>query len=108
MAMPGFAVFCQILLVLNAAALPHRRVVLPLRRRLLRSSAIFIVLGVSALFNAVVDRNSEASHAFAAAGFLMWLAGVVLMLLAFTAARFPAAARLAAQLVEEAFHQVFF
>ncbi|CAN6215956.1 unnamed protein product [Urochloa humidicola] len=108
MAMPGFTVFCRVLLILNAAALPHRRVVLPLRRRLLRSSAIFIVLGISALFHTVVDRNTAASHAFAAAGFLMWLAGVVLMLLAFTAGGFPAAARLAAQLVEEAFQQVFF
>ncbi|CAL5049402.1 unnamed protein product [Urochloa decumbens] len=107
MAMPGFAVFCRVLLVLNAAALAHRRVVLPLRRRLLRDSAIFMVLGASALFHSVADPNTDASHGLAAAGFLMWLAGVALLLLAFTAGRFPAAARLAAQLVEEAFQALF-
>ncbi|CAN6193559.1 unnamed protein product [Urochloa humidicola] len=107
MAMPGFTVFCRVLLILNAAALPHRRVVLPLRS-VAGSSAALRYSSFYALFHAVVDRNTAASHAFAAAGFLMWLAGVVLMLLAFTAGRFPAAARLAAQLVEEAFQQVFF
>ncbi|KAJ1254163.1 hypothetical protein BS78_10G228100 [Paspalum vaginatum] len=96
--MASFAIFMRVLLALNGAAPPHRRLRLPLRRRLLRDSAILIVLGASALFHAVADP----SHALAAAGFLAWVSGVVLLLLALTVDRFPAAARLAAQLVEAA------
>ncbi|PUZ59525.1 hypothetical protein GQ55_4G049200 [Panicum hallii var. hallii] len=106
--MASFAIFCRALLALNAAALPHRRLALPLRRRLLRDSAILIVLGASALFHAVAVPNTDASHALAAAaGLLMWVAGVTLLPLALTAGRFPAAARLAAQLVEAAVQALF-
>jgi len=109
MAMASFAILCRALLALNAVALPRRRLALPLRRRLLRGSAILMVLGASALFHAVADPNTDASLglALAAAGFVMWVAGVALLLLALTASRFPAAASLAAQLVEAAV-QVFF
>ncbi|KAJ1260384.1 hypothetical protein BS78_10G227800 [Paspalum vaginatum] len=102
MAMESLAIFCWV--VLNAAALPHRRLLLPLRRRLLRDSTMLIILGASTLFHAVVVANpgtTEASHALAAAaGFLAWVAGVALLLLALTVDRFPAEARLAAQLLE--------
>ncbi|KAG2607918.1 hypothetical protein PVAP13_4NG084800 [Panicum virgatum] len=107
--MAAFAILCGVLFSLNAAGLPHRRLALPLGRRLLRDSAMFIVLGASALFHAVAVPNTDGSHALAAtAGFLMWVAGVaLLLLLALTAGRFPTAASLAAQLVEVAV-QAFF
>ena len=107
--MASFSIFCWALLALNAAALRHRRLALPLRRRLLRDSAVFIVLGASALFHAVADPNTDASLglALAAAGFVMWVAGVALLLLAVTADRFPTAASLAAQLVEAAVQALF-
>ena len=106
--MAAFALFCWVLLALAAEGLPHRRLALPLRRRLLRDSAVFIVLGASALFHAVAVPNTDASLGLAAAaGFLMWVAGVALLLLALTAGRFPTAASLAAQLVEVAV-QAFF
>ena len=107
MAMAAFAILCGVLFSLNAAGLPHRRLALPLGRRLLRDSAMFIVLGASALFHAVAVPNIDANLALAATGFVMWVAGVALLLLALTASRFPAAASLAAQLVEAAV-QVFF
>jgi hypothetical protein len=78
--MAASAIFCRVLLlVLNAAAHPHRRLLPPLRRgRLLRdNAAILMVLGASDLFHAV------ASHALTAAGFLIWVAGVALLLVAF-------------------------
>ena len=101
--MAAFAILCGVLFSLNAAGLPHRRLALPLGRRLLRDSAMFIVLGASALFHAVAVPNTDASLGLAAAaGFLMWVAGVALLLLALTAGRFPAAARLAVLLVEAA------
>ena len=109
MEMAAFAVFCWVLLALAAAALPHRRLALPLRRRLLRDSAILIVLGASALFHAVAVPNTDASLGLAAAaGFLMWVAGVALLLLALMAGHFPAATRLAAQFVVEAAVAAFF
>jgi hypothetical protein len=66
-----------------------------------------MVLGASALFHAVAagpNDATEASRALAAtAGFLIWVAGVALLLLALTPGRFPEAAaapaRFAAQLV---------
>ena len=107
MAMASFAILCRALLALNAVALPRRRLALPLRRRLLRGSAILMVLGASALFHAVAVPNIDANLALAAAGFVMWVAGVALLLLALTAGRFPAAASLAAQLVEAAVQALF-
>ena len=80
--MAAFAILCGVLFSLNAAGLPHRRLALPLGRRLLRDSAMFIVLGASALFHADAVPNTDGSHALAAAaGFLMWVAGVALLLL---------------------------
>ena len=81
----AFALFCWVLLALAAAALPHRRLVIhPFRCRLLRDSAILIVLGASALFHAVAVPNTDASHALAAAGgFLLWVVGVALLLFFF-------------------------
>jgi hypothetical protein len=67
-----------------------------------------VVLSISissftALVHAVAVPNTDASLALAAAaGFLMWAVGVALLLLALTAGRFPAAARLAVLLVEAA------
>jgi hypothetical protein len=65
-----------------------------------------MVLGASALFHAVAagpNDATEASRALAAtAGFLIWVAGVALLLLALTPGRFAGAAapaRLAVQLV---------
>jgi hypothetical protein len=115
--MAAFAIFCRVLLVvLNAAALPHRRLLLPLRRRgrLLRDdAAILMVLGASAIFHAVTagpNDDDDASHVLAA-GFLTWVAGVALLLLALTPGRFPgsaaAPARLAAQLVQAAAGALF-
>ena len=66
-----------------------------------------MVLGAFALFHAVAVPNIGANLTLAATGFVMWVAGVALLLLALTASRFPAAASLAAQLVEAAV-QVFF
>jgi hypothetical protein len=64
-----------------------------------------MVLGASDLFHAV------ASHALTAAGFLIWVAGVALLLVALTPGRFPpgaaAPARVAAQLVEAAVGALF-
>ena len=109
MAMASFSIFCWALLALNAVALPRRRLALPLRRRLLRGSAILMVLGASALFHAVAVPNTDGSHALAAAaGFLMWVAGVALLLLALMAGHFPAATRLAAQFIVEAAVAAFF
>ncbi|KAL6636536.1 hypothetical protein ACP70R_024108 [Stipagrostis hirtigluma subsp. patula] len=85
-----------ILLVQGAAG--HRR--LPLRLRLLRYSAIVITLGASALFHAVASPDPDASRALALGGFLLWVAGAALLMAAFTADRFPAAAMLAARIVE--------
>ena len=59
MAMAAFAILCGVLFSLNAAGLPHRRLALPLGRRLLRDSAMFIVLGASALFHAVAVPNTN-------------------------------------------------
>ena len=111
--MAASAIFCSVLLlVLTAAALPHRRLLNPLRRRrLLRdAAATLMVLGASALFHAVAgpsdNDDTDGSHALAAAGFLIWVAGVALLLFALTPDRFPpgavAPARVAAQLVEAA------
>ena len=83
--MAAFAVFCHVLLlVLTAAALPHRRLIPPLRRRrLLRDdAAILMVLGASAIFHAVTAGPNDDTHALAAAGFLIWVAGFALLLLA--------------------------
>jgi hypothetical protein len=113
--MAALTVFCRVLLlVLNAAALalPHRRLLPALRgRRLLRdATAILMVLGASAIFHAVAGPNHD-THALAAAGFLIWLAGVALLLLALTPGRFPpwaaARARFAAQLVQAAVEALF-
>jgi hypothetical protein len=90
--MAASAIFCRVLLlVLNAAAHPHRRLLPPLRRgRLLRdNAAILMVLGASDLFHAVADGPTDASHAITAAGFLIWVAGVALLLVALTPGRFP-------------------
>jgi hypothetical protein len=108
--MAAFAVFCRVLLlVLNAAALalPHRRLLPPLRRRgLLRdAAAILMVLGASVIFHDVTGPNdaTEANRALAAAGFVTWVAGVGLLLLALTPGRFLGApARVAVQLVRAA------
>ncbi|KAL6638700.1 hypothetical protein ACP70R_023811 [Stipagrostis hirtigluma subsp. patula] len=88
-----------ILLVQAAAGLAHDHRRLPLRLRLLRYSAIVITLGASALFHAVASPDSRA---VALAGFLLWVAGAALLMAAFTAGRFPAAALLAARIVEAA------
>lgn len=94
MAAPA-AIFGDLLLLVRDEA---ARLALPmLRRRLLRHSATFIVLGASALFHAV---GADPDPVAAAAGFLLWVAGAALLLLAVTAGRFPAASRLAARLVE--------
>jgi hypothetical protein len=110
--MAASAIFCRVLLlVLNAAALalPHRRLLppLPLRRRgLLRdAAAILMVLGASVIFHDVTGPNdaTEANRALAAAGFVTWVAGVGLLLLALTPGRFLGApARVAVQLVRAA------
>jgi peptidoglycan/LPS O-acetylase OafA/YrhL len=113
--MAAFAIFCRfLLLVLNAAALPHRRLLPALRRRrLLRdAAAILMVLGASAIFLAVAGPNDdEDTHVLAAAGFLVWVAGVALLLLALTPGRFPEAAaapaRFAAQLVQAAVEALY-
>ena len=116
--MAAFAIFCCfLLLVLNAAALPHQRLLpLPLRRRgrlLHDAAAILMVLGASAIFHAVAGPNddTDASHVLAAAGFLIWVAGVALLLFALTPGRFPpgaaAPARVAAQLVQGAVGPLF-
>ena len=108
--MAASAIFCSVLLlVLTAAALPHRRLLNPLRRRrLLRdAAATLMVLGASAIINHAVagpNGDTDASHVLAAAGFLIWVAGVTLLLLALTVGRFrgpgaAAPARLAVQLV---------
>jgi hypothetical protein len=93
----AFAVFFHVLLLaINAVALPHRGLLLPLRRRRLLhdGAAILMVLGTSAIFHAVAagpnDDDTDASRALAAAaGFVIWVAAVVLLLLDLTAGRFP-------------------
>jgi hypothetical protein len=97
--MAAFAIFCRfLLLVLNAAALPHRRLLPALRRRRL-------------LRDAAGPNDDEDTHVLAAAGFLVWVAGVALLLLALTPGRFPEAAaapaRFAAQLVQAAVEALY-
>jgi len=70
-----------------------------------------MVLGASAIFHAVTAGPNDDTHALAAAGFLIWVAGVALLLLALTPGRFPpgaaAPARFAAQLVQAAVGALF-
>ena len=116
--MAAFAIFCRVLLlVLNAAAILHRRYLPALRRRrIFRGDAaiLIMVLGASAIFHAVAagpNDDTDASHVLAAAGFLIWVAGVALLLFALTPGRFPpgaaAPARVAAQLVQGAVGPLF-
>ncbi|CAN6163079.1 unnamed protein product [Urochloa humidicola] len=105
------AIFGNLLLLVRdeaRVALPMHRGRIPLRCRLLRHSAMFILLGASTLFHAVADPKPEASLVVAAAGFLLWVAGAALLLLAVMADRFPAASRLAARLVEALIAAFFF
>jgi hypothetical protein len=108
--MAAFAIFCRVLLLVftAAATLLHRRLLPPLRRRRLHrydAAILSMVLGASALFHAVATGpNDDDIHALAAAGFLIWVAGVALLLLALAPGRFPgpgaaAPARVAVQLV---------
>jgi len=97
--MAALAVFALTLLARDAAGLDAPRRRLPLRRLLLRYSAACTVLGASAIIHAA---ETSASHALALSGFLLWAGGIALLLLAFTAERFPAASRRAAQVVEAA------
>jgi hypothetical protein len=102
--MAAFAIFCRVLLlVLNAAAILHHRLLPQLRRRplLSHSAAILMVLGAN-----------DDIHALAAAGFLIWVVGVALLLLALTTGRFPgpgaaAPACFAAQIVQAAAGALF-
>ncbi|CAN6163087.1 unnamed protein product [Urochloa humidicola] len=96
--MAALAIFALTLLVHDAAGQAPRHA--PLRQRLLRYSAACSVLGASALLHAVaVD---DPNDIVALAGFLLWVGGLALLLLAFTVERFPAASRRAAQVVEAA------
>ncbi|CAL5039965.1 unnamed protein product [Urochloa decumbens] len=102
------AIFAQMMMpVDDAAGLAHAHRRLPLRHRLLRYSAACIVLGASALFHAVAVAGDVPNDTLALAGFLLWVGGLALLLLSLTAARFPAASRVAAQLVEAAAAAIF-
>ncbi|CAL5049381.1 unnamed protein product [Urochloa decumbens] len=98
--MAALAIFALTLLGHDAAGLARRRA--PLRHRLLRYSAACIVLGASALLHAVAVAVDDPNAILALAGFLLWLGGLALLLLAFTVERFPVASRRAAQVVEAA------
>jgi hypothetical protein len=69
------------------------------------------VLGTAAIFHAVAAGPNNATRARAAAGFIMWVAGVALLLLALVPGRFPpgaaAPALVAAQLVQAAAGALF-
>ncbi|CAN6163078.1 unnamed protein product [Urochloa humidicola] len=98
--MDALAIFALTLLIHDATGPAPRRA--PLRQRLLRCSAACIVVGASALLHAVAIAVDDPNGVLALAGFLLWLGGLALLLLAFTAERFPAASRRAAQVVEAA------
>jgi hypothetical protein len=70
-----------------------------------------MVLGTAAIFHSVAAGPNNATRALAAAGFIMWAAGVALLLLALTPGRFPpvaaAPAFAAAQLVQAAVGALF-
>jgi hypothetical protein len=75
---------------------------------------MLMVLGASAVFHGVTgpdDDDTNASHVLVAAGFLIWVAGVALLLFALTPGRFPpwaaAPARFAAQVVQAAAGTLF-
>ncbi|CAL5054404.1 unnamed protein product [Urochloa decumbens] len=106
----ALAIFAQMMMLVDdAAGLAQAHLRLPLRHRLLRYSAACMVLGASALFHAVAVAvaGDVPNDTLALAGFLLWMGGLALLLLSFTAARFPAASRLAAQLVEAAAAAIF-
>ncbi|CAN6173228.1 unnamed protein product [Urochloa humidicola] len=98
----ALAIFAQMMLVHDAAALAHAHGRLPLRHRLLSYSAACMLLGASALFRGVAVTGDDPNDTLALAGFQLWVGGLALLLLSFMAVRFPAASRLAAQLVEAA------
>ena len=84
----------------------HVVVVVVVAQRLLRvCSAAYMALGTSLLLTAGAgDGDGDRDHVLV--GFLLWVAGAVLLQLSFAAARFPAAALVAAGVAQAALKEL--
>lgn len=81
----------------------RRHVVVVVAQQLRACSAAYMALGASLL---IITGADDGDHDHILVGFLLWMAGAVLLQLSFAAGRFPAAASVAAGVAQAALKEL--